>query len=66
MKPSKLINELVEYISEYGDEKDVLIDLLTENQSNIVKPTGTYINSKGEFQIEIDIENKREFKKNIK
>lgn len=66
MKPSKLINELVNYIAKYGDDKDIKIDLLTENQSNIVNPTGTYINSKGEFQIEIDIENKREFKKNIK
>lgn len=66
MKPSKLINELVNYIAEYGDDKDIKIDLLTENQSNIVNPTGTYINSNGEFQIEIDIENKREFKKNLK
>lgn len=66
MKPSRLINELVDYIAKYGDDKDIKIDLLTENQSNIVNPTGTCITSNGEFQIEVDVEDKREFKKNIK
>lgn len=63
MKASYLAKSIIDYIVEYGDV-DINIDLLTENQSNIVKPTGISVIN-GKFDIEVEIENKREFKKNI-
>lgn len=65
MKPSSLINDLVKYISKYGDNEDIKIDLLTENQSNIVNITGIRVYN-DVFYIESDIENIKEFKKSIK
>lgn len=66
MKTSEVIINLIENISKYGD-KNLKVDLLTENQSNIVKITGIYFNEeKNIFTIDCDIDDVNLFKKNIK
>ena len=63
MKPSELIISLTQYMSEYGNN-EVVVDLLTENQSNLVMITGNCIG--GNYVIECDINDIKAFKKNFK
>lgn len=66
MKTSEVIIHLIENVSKYGD-KNLKVDLLTENQSNIVKITGIYFNEeKNIFTIDCDIDDVNLFKQNIK
>lgn len=66
MLPVDLINYLVEYVAEHGNNKPVVIDLLTENQSNYKEISGTMVDRNGVFSIISDVNDKREFKKSIK
>lgn len=66
MKASSVIKELIDKIAEYGD-KDLKIDLLTENQSNIVNITGFYFNEKDNLiTIDCDINDVDDFKSKFK
>lgn len=66
MKASSVIKELIDKIAEYGD-KDLKIDLLTENQSNIVNITGFYFNEKDNLiTIDCDINDVDDFKNKFK
>lgn len=66
MKASSVIKELIDKIAKHGD-KDVKIDLLTENQSNIVNITGFYFNEKENiFTIDCDINDVDDFKNKFK
>lgn len=66
MKASRVIKELIDKIAEYGD-KDLKIDLLTENQSNIVNITGFYFNEKDNLiTIDCDINDVDDFKNKFK
>ena len=66
MKASSVIKELIDKIAEYGD-KDLKIDLLTENQSNIVNITGFYFNEKDNLiTIDCDINDVDGFKNKFK
>jgi len=64
MKASELIMSLVTYMKENGDF-DVKIDLLTENQSNIIEITGNGF-YKGVYLIDSDINDLKDFKRNLK
>lgn len=64
MKASEMIMSLVSYMKENGDF-DVKIDLLTENQSNIIEITGNGF-YKGVYLIDSDINDLKDFKRNIK
>lgn len=66
MLPVDLINYLVEYVAEHGNNKPVVIDLLTENQSNYKEISGIMVERNGVFSIISDVNDKREFKKSIK
>lgn len=63
IKASELIMSLTRFISENGD-KEVIVDLLTENQSNLVEITGNCCG--GNYVIECDINDVKDFKKNFK
>lgn len=68
MKATELVIQIIENISLYGD-MDINIDLLTENQSNFVNTNGNciYFDKQNKmFNIQCDINNIKEFKKNIK
>lgn len=67
MKISELVKAGIDFLIEHGD-KDVKIDLLTENQSNFLDEHyyidfSTY---NGNFEIEIDVINKKELMNKIK
>lgn len=64
VKASELATKLIEHISKNGDT-DIIIDILSENQSNYVNCTSLEIMD-GIFQIECDIDNVKEFKKKLK
>lgn len=63
MKASDLAISLINRMKEYGDF-DVKVNLLTENQSNYVDITGSWFD--GFYEIECDIDDLKEFKKNLK
>lgn len=64
MKNTELLKALVDDIAKYG-EREIQVDLLTENQSNLIEITG--LNSwKNEVTIDCDINDLKEFKKRLK
>lgn len=68
MKASELVIQIIENIAHYGD-MDINVDLLTENKSNFVDINGNciYFDKQNKiFNIECDINDLKEFKKNIK
>lgn len=64
MKTSEIIKGLIDDLSKYGN-REIEVDLLTENQSNLVKITGIY-SYKNKISIDCDINDIKEFKKQIK
>lgn len=67
MKSSELVIQIINNISLYGD-MDINVSLLTENQSNHIDVNNNciYFDKKNKtFNIECDINNVKEFKKNI-
>lgn len=66
MKVSELVKYGIDYLAKYGDG-DVKIDLLTENQSNFLdKEHVSVCFHNNNFEIEIDINSKKELMKKIK
>lgn len=65
MKVSDLLTQAMDYLIRYGD-KEVLISILTENGNYEFKPCQTCYETKDNFQIEMDVDNVKEFKKIIK
>lgn len=65
MKVSELMFQLIEYMKEYGD-KEVLISILTENGNYEFEPCQTGYANPYNYQIEMNVENVKEFKKIIK
>lgn len=65
MKVSDLMFQLLEYIKEYGD-REILISILTENGNYEFKPCESGFSTLNNYQIEMDVQNVREFKKTIK
>lgn len=67
MKVSELVKAGIDFLIENGD-KDVKIDLLTENQSNFIDEHHriSLYTHKGDFEIEIDVDSKKELIKRIK
>lgn len=64
MKLSELFTEALEAWKKYGNI-DVQIDLLTENQSNVVKVTAVNV-IQDKFIIDGEIGDIKEFKKRLK
>ena len=66
MKLSYLIKKGIDHITKYGD-CDIRIDLLTENRSNYLdEEVISIFDSKGIFEIEVDINDKKSLMKKIK
>jgi hypothetical protein len=65
MKVSDLMFQLLRYMKEYGDQ-EILISILTENGNYEFKPCESGFSTPNNYQIEMDVQNVREFKKTIK
>lgn len=66
MKLSYLIKKGIDHLVKYGD-KDIRINLLTENQSNFLdEEVLSIVDYDGIFEIEVDIENKKKLMSKIK
>ena len=64
MKNIELLKMMADDIAKYG-EREVYVDILTANQSNIQKITGLYSGS-SKVTIDVDVDDVKEFKKSIK
>ena len=67
MKVSELAKATIDFLIKHGD-KDIKIDLLTENRSNFLDEHyhidfSTY---NGNFEIEVDVNNKKDLMSKIK
>ena len=64
MLVSDLMQECIEYMKDYGDGK-VYISILTENGNYEFEPCASCGSYKTGLHIEMDVENVKEFKKNL-